>query len=64
MLVDRNGHRSGVGEPFEGGLKRISSFPVAGALELFVIGADGTHIRQLTKLQKVCTPAALSPDGK
>ena len=32
------------------------------ALKLFLINADGTDNRQLTKLRKVATPAAWSPD--
>jgi TolB protein len=42
----------------------VYSFPVGEALELFIINADGTGNRQLTRLGKVCTPAAWSPDGK
>ena len=36
------------------------------ALELFVVGADGTGNRRLTTFggTSVCTPAAWSPDGK
>ena len=46
------------------GKQIVYSFPVGEALELFVINADGTENRRLTKLDKVCTPAAWSPDGK
>ena len=42
----------------------VYSFPVSEALELFIINADGTGNRQLTKLGKVCTPSAWSPDGR
>jgi TolB protein len=34
------------------------------ALELFVVNADGSDNHQLTKLGKVSTPAAWSPDGR
>jgi hypothetical protein len=46
------------------GKRIVYSFPVESALELFVIGADGADNRQLTKLGKVATPAAWSPDGQ
>jgi TolB protein len=46
------------------GREIVYSFPVGEALELFIIKADGTMNRQLTRLGKVCTPAAWSPDGK
>ena len=46
------------------GRQIVYSFPVGDALELFVINADGTMSHQLTKLGKVCTPAAWSPDGR
>ena len=44
----------------------VYSFPVGDALELFLIGADGTGNRQLTTFggASVCTPSAWSPDGK
>jgi len=45
------------------GKEIVYSFPVGDALELFVIGVDGSKHRQLTRLQKICTPAAWSPDG-
>ena len=42
----------------------VFSFPVDKALELFLVNADGTNLRQLTNLQKVATPAAWSSDGE
>jgi TolB protein len=44
----------------------VYSFPVADALELFVINPDGSENRQLTSFggNSVCTPSAWSPDGK
>ena len=44
----------------------VYSFPVAEALELFVIDADGSENRQLTSFggTSVCTPSAWSLDGK
>lgn len=42
----------------------VYSFPVEDALELFVVDADGANNRQLTRLNKVATPAAWSPDGQ
>jgi len=42
----------------------VYSYPVGGALELFVIDADGRNNHQLTRLGRVSTPAAWSPDGK
>jgi TolB protein len=43
----------------------VYSFPVGEALELFIIGSDGTRQRQLTQFggTSVCTPSAWSPDG-
>lgn len=43
----------------------VYSFPVGDALELFLIGPDGSGQRQLTRFggNSVCTPAAWSPDG-
>lgn len=43
----------------------VYSFPVDEALELFIIGADGTGNRRLTTFggTSVCTPSAWSPDG-
>jgi TolB protein len=46
------------------GSQIVYSYPVGSALELFLVNADGSNQRQLTKLQKVATPAAWSPDGK
>ncbi|MBY0458716.1 MAG: hypothetical protein K2V38_15360, partial [Gemmataceae bacterium] len=46
------------------GKRIVYSYPVGDALELFVANADGSDNRQLTKLSKVCTPAAWSPDGR
>ncbi len=48
------------------GKQIVYSFPVGDALELFIINADGTDERQLTKFGggTICTPAAWSPDGK
>ncbi|MEO8352165.1 MAG: hypothetical protein ABI680_10585 [Chthoniobacteraceae bacterium] len=48
------------------GRQIVYSFPVGEALELFIINADGTDERQLTKFggKTICTPAAWSPDGK
>jgi TolB protein len=46
------------------GKQIVYSFPVGDALELFLIAADGANKRQLTKLGKVATPAAWSPDGQ
>ena len=42
----------------------VYSFPVGDALELFLVNADGSNNRQLTKLGKVATPAVWSPDGQ
>ena len=44
----------------------VYSFPVSEALELFIVRADGSDNRQLTRFggASVCTPAAWSPDGK
>ncbi len=42
----------------------VYSFPVGEALELFIIGADGTNQRRLTRLEMISTPAAWSPDGR
>lgn len=44
----------------------VYSFPVGEALELFIINADGTGNRRLTKFDgmMINTPAAWSPDGK
>ncbi len=44
----------------------VFSFPAGGALELFIIGVDGTGQRQLTVFggSSVCTPSAWSPDGR
>lgn len=43
----------------------VYSFPVGDALELFLVGADGSGLRQLTHFggNSVCTPSAWSPDG-
>lgn len=41
----------------------VYSFPVGEALELFIVNLDGTNNRQLTRLGRVCTPSAWSPDG-
>lgn len=43
----------------------VYSFPVAEALELFIINPDGTDGRQLTRFggTSVCTPSAWSPNG-
>jgi TolB protein len=43
----------------------VYSFPVGEALELFIIGVNGTGNRQLTQFggTSVCTPSAWSPDG-
>ena len=47
------------------GKRIIYSFKAGEGLELFVVDAEGaTEPRQLTHLNKVCTPAAWSPDGK
>lgn len=44
----------------------VYSWPVGEALELFIVGADGAGLRQLTTFggASVCTPAAWSPDGR
>ena len=44
----------------------VYSFPVVEALELFIIGVDGSGQRPLTQFggTSVCTPSAWSPDGK
>lgn len=44
----------------------IYSFPVGDALELFIVGRDGSKLRQLTHFggTSVATPSAWSPDGK
>ncbi len=42
----------------------VYSWPGGEALELFVIGADGSGNRQLTRSGGICTPAAWSPDGE
>lgn len=47
------------------GRQIVYSFKAGEALELFVVDADGqSPPRQLTRLGKVCTPSAWSPDGK
>ena len=46
------------------GKQIVYSFPVGEALELFIVNADGSNNHRLTKLGKVCTPAAWSPDGR
>jgi Tol biopolymer transport system component len=46
------------------GRRIVYSFPVGEALELFIIDANGANNRQLTKLNRVATPAAWSPDGE
>jgi TolB protein len=47
------------------GKQIVYSFKVGEALELFIVDAKGAAPpRQLTRLNKVCTPAAWSPDGK
>ncbi len=46
------------------GKQIVYSYKVGEALELFVVQADGSDApRQLTHLNKVCTPATWSPDG-
>ncbi len=42
----------------------VYSYPVGDALELFITDAEGQNIRQLTRLGKIATPAAWSPDGE
>lgn len=43
----------------------VYSFKSGEGLELFLVDSDGRTLpRQLTHLNKVCTPAAFSPDGK
>ena len=42
----------------------VYSFPVGEDLELFIVDTGGSNNRQLTKLGRICTPAAWSPDGK
>ncbi len=42
----------------------VYSWPSGEALELFVIGVDGSGNRQLTRSGGICTPSAWSPDGK
>ena len=47
------------------GKEIVYSFKKGEALELFIVDANGSAPpRQLTRLGKVCTPAAWSPDGK
>ena len=46
------------------GNRIVYSFKAGNALELFIVRPDGSGPRQLTRLGKVCTPAAWSPDGK
>ncbi len=42
----------------------VYSFPVGDALELFIIDVDASNNQQLTKLGKIATPSAWSPDGE
>jgi len=47
------------------GKEIVYAFKAGEALELFVVDAEGAREpRQLTHLNKVCTPPAWSPDGK
>lgn len=46
------------------GKQVVFSGKTGDALELFVADADGKEVRQLTRLGKISTPAAWSPDGK
>ena len=46
------------------GKQIVFAHKVGTALELFIIGADGAGLRQLTHLEKIATPPAWSPDGK
>ena len=42
----------------------VYAFKAGNALELFIVNADGNDLHQLTRLGKICTPPAWSPDGK
>ncbi|MGE5610849.1 MAG: TolB family protein [Bacillota bacterium] len=47
------------------GRQIVYSFKAGEALELFIVDAEGrTEPRQVTRLGRICTPAAWSPDGK
>ncbi|MBX9622773.1 MAG: hypothetical protein K2X82_03070 [Gemmataceae bacterium] len=46
------------------GKRVVFSKNVGKGLELFTVNADGSDLTQLTKLGRVATPAAWSPDGK
>lgn len=41
----------------------VFSQDVREALELFAVDPDGTNLHQVTRLEKISTPAAWSPDG-
>ena len=46
------------------GRQIVFTHKVGEALELFVVQPDGSGLRQLTRLSRISTPAAWSPDGR